>query len=839
MEPSTAFIHIEDEMQQSYMDYAMSVIVGRALPDVRDGLKPVQRRILYAMFREGLLHNRKHSKCAGVVGEVLKKYHPHGDSSVYDALVRLAQPWSMRNPLVDGQGNFGSIDGDPAAAYRYTESRMTFIAERLLEDIDKDTVEFMPNFDDTNFEPVVLPTRFPNLLVNGADGIAVGMATHIAPHNISEVLNATIALVENPSLGVSDMMRHITGPDFPTGGVILGRSAIQKAYHTGRGLIRLRGRAEFETLKANNREVTAIIIREVPFQVNKAQLIEKIANLVGEKSVEGISKLRDESDRTGMRIVIELKRDAVPEIVLNHLYKLTPLQSTFGIINLAIVEGRPVVCSLVQLLKHFIDHRRDVVTRRTQFELRKADERMHLLEGFRIALLNLDEVISIIKGSETPRIARDALITRFELSEIQSTAILELRLQKLTGMERLAIEREHAELAAEIERLRALLASREKIDALIGSELKEMRELFSEERRTSIIEEEGEIDYEDLIEDEEMVVTISRLGYIKRIASDTYRAQHRGGKGVMGTAVKDDDYSENLFVASSLSDLLIFTTEGRLYTKKVYQLPEAGRLARGRNLVNLLDLRGEEKVSAVRPVKEFIEGRFIVLVTRQGIVKRMSLMDITDRRSGIYVCTLLEGDALIGVGISHGEDDVILATKNGFAIRFHEGDARVMGRSARGVKAITLQDGDEVVSMSVISQANEEEADAGEGRVDGEQTLLTICENGYGKRTRLSGYRPQLRGGKGLIDIRTSERNGSVVGALTVDDESEVMIITSTGKIIRTPCNEISVVGRNTQGVKLVNREEGDRVVAITKIAAGEPIENGEENGDDQSGALH
>lgn len=811
-------VNIEEEMQQSYMDYAMSVIVGRALPDVRDGLKPVQRRILYAMLSEGLLHNRKHSKCAGVVGEVLKKFHPHGDSSVYDALVRLAQPWNLRYPLVDGQGNFGSIDGDPAAAYRYTECRMSALSERLLADIQKDTVDFAPNFDDSTEEPLVLPSLIPNLLVNGADGIAVGMATHIPPHNLGEVITGACALLENPDITLAEMLEHIPGPDFPTGGIIYGRAPILSAYSKGRGVIKLRAKAEVEDIKIGNREAEAIVITEIPYQVNKSTLLEKIASLVNEKTIEGISKLRDESDRKGMRIVIELKRDVTPEIVLNQLFKLTPLQSSFGVINLAIIEGRPVICGIIDLLGHFLDHRRDVVTRRTQYELKQAGARMHLLEGFRIALLNLDEVIQLIKGSQTPAEAKSGLIAKYDLSDIQAQAILDLRLQKLTGMERLAIEKEYEELSNEITRLRALLADPAKINALIGTELREIHDTFADPRRTTIAEHEGDIEYEDLIEDELMAVTVSHKGYVKRLPADTYRAQRRGGKGITGAAAKDDDFIEHIFVASSLAHLLVFTTFGRLYWQKVYGIPSAGRTARGRALVNLLETKEGEQISAIRPVKEFVPGRFVVMATHQGIIKKVDLMSFArTRRGGIAACSLADGDMLIGVGITRGEDDIMLATRSGMAIRFSEANVRPMGRSARGVRSINLADDDSVVGMVIVADATEDE-EMNSSRTDASATLLTVCENGYGKRTRIEDYRVQNRGGKGLIDIQTDGRNGPVVGVCAVTDDCDVMIIASSGKVIRVAAHDISVIGRNTKGVRLVDLEEDEKVVAIAPV---------------------
>ncbi len=812
-----AEIDIKEEMQQSYMDYAMSVIIGRALPDVRDGLKPVQRRVLYAMLSEGLVSNKKHSKCAGVVGEVLKRFHPHGDSSVYDALVRLAQPWTLRYPLVDGQGNFGSVDGDPPAAYRYTECRLTAPAERLLDDIEKDTVDFAPNFDESTLEPVVLPSLIPNLLVNGADGIAVGMATHIPPHNLKEVLDGVFAYIENPAISIQDLVRLIPGPDFPTGGLIYGRAPLFEAAMTGKGVIQLRARATVETIKSGSREVEAIVVTEIPFQVNKARLIEKIAELVNDKQIDGIGKLRDESDRKGMRIVMEIKKEATPEIVLNQLFKLTPMQTSFGVINLAIVDGKPVVCSLLQLIGYFVDHRRDVVTRRTQFDLKKAQERMHILEGFKIALLNLDEVIQLIKSSESPAIARDGLCTRYRLSEIQAQAILELRLQKLTGMERLAIEREHEELAKEIQKLLAILADSKLVDDIICSELKVVQEQFGDKRRTEITDAGQDIEIEDLIEDEEMVVSISHKGYMKRTPVAGYRAQKRGGKGVSGASQKDeDDFVEHLFVTSSKSDLLFFTTLGRLYWLKVYEIPEASRTARGRAIVNLVSLKENEQIAAILPVKEFVENRFVLMATLHGVVKKISLMDFSRaRKSGIIACSLDDGDSLIGAGITTVQSEIILATKTGMSIRFSEEDVRAMGRSARGVKGITLDQGDEVVSMTVIDMAKVAADSNGKSK---NPTLLTVCENGFGKRTLLEDYRVQGRGGKGLIDIQTDGRNGPVVSACATDDDSGLMLITSSGQIIRTQAKGISIIGRNTKGVTLIELEPGEKVVAAAPI---------------------
>ena len=810
--PNVSPITIESEMRQSYLDYAMSVIVGRALPDVRDGLKPVQRRVLYAMLKEGLVPSRKHSKCAGVVGEVLKRYHPHGDMPVYEALVRLAQPWNLRYPLIDGQGNFGSVDGDPPAAYRYTECRMTALAESLLEDIEKETVDFAPNFDDSTLEPTVLPSVIPNLLVNGANGIAVGMATHIPPHNLTEVIEGALAVIHNPEITLAELLKIIPGPDFPTGGTIYGRGAIISAYSNGRGIIQVRAKAHFEKLKTKSREADIIVVTEIPYQLNKARLIEKIADLVNEKQIEGISKLRDESDRSGMRIVVELKRDATPEVVLNQLYKLTPMQSSFGIVNLAIVDGRPVVCSLHNLLTYFLNHRRDVVTRRTEFELKKAKERMHILEGFKIALLNLDEVIRLIRAASTPRDAKDELISRYSLSSIQAQAILDLRLQKLTGMERLAIEQEYEELAKRIEELLAILADPKKVDGIIAAELTQIKEKYGDERRTEIVDDGADIDMTDLIEDEEMVVTVSHKGYVKRTSVSEYREQRRGGKGIIGAAADDDDFIQNLFVTSTLSDLLVFTSQGRVYWLKVYDIPESGRTSRGRALVNLLELKEGEKVCAILPIREWTENSFVVLATERGVVKKTALEEFSrSRRNGIMACTLDELDTLIGAAITTTGDDVILATRDGMAIRFQEDQVRQMGRAARGVTGIRFEGDDKVVSLTIVgaSQANDD-AEQPE-----ELTLLTVCENGFGKRTTISEYRSQNRGGKGLIDIQTEGRNGPVIEALAVASSTGIMLITSGGKIIRTGAKDISVIGRNTRGVKLIDLDADEKVVAV------------------------
>lgn len=820
-----SLVNIEDEMRQSYMDYAMSVIVGRALPDVRDGLKPVQRRVLFAMFEEGHLPGKKHSKCAGVVGEVLKRLHPHGDQPVYDALVRLAQPWNMRYPLIDGQGNFGSVDGDPPAAYRYTECRMTKLSERLLADIGKDTVDFLPNFDDSSEEPSVLPSVAPNLLINGAQGIAVGMACRMPPHNLTEGISAIIALINDPEISNEELIDLIPGPDFPTGGMILGRAGIRQAFLTGRGNVQIRAKVEVERLKTPTREVDALIVHEIPYQVNKTTLIERIAELINDKVVEGISKLRDESDRSGMRIVMELKRDATAEVVLNQLYKSSPLQIGFGVNNLAIVEGQPVTLSTRDLMNRFIDHRRDVVTRRTQFELKKAEERMHILEGFRIALLNLDEVIQLIRSAQSPKDARDGLIARFALSELQSQAILELRLQKLTGLERLAIEQEHGELAAEIERLKSILADTKKVDSIIVGELEGLREEFGDERRTQIVEDEGdEIVLEDLIEDREMAVTISHAGYAKSTPVKEYRQQRRGGKGVSGASTKDQDYIEHLFVASSKSYILFTTSRGRLYWLKVYQIPESGRVSRGRALINLLQLEPNDKITAIIPIQAFTENSYLVMATQRGIIKKSSLTDFARaKKHGIIACSLDEGDLLVGVGVTNGQDDIVLCTRQGMSIRFNEDNVRAVGRTARGVKGISLEEGDEVISMTTSPRGLESESEAVEGEEeilvsDTELTLFTVCERGYGKRTPLTSYRVQNRGGKGLIDIQTGSRNGSVVSSFLVPADVGILLMTSGGKVIRFAAKDVPVHGRNTLGVKLVNVDEGEQVMAATPL---------------------
>jgi DNA gyrase subunit A len=790
-------------MRQSFMDYAMSVIISRALPDARDGLKPVHRRILYAMYDEGLLHNRRYSKCAGVVGEVLKRYHPHGDSAVYDALVRLAQEWNVRYPLIDGQGNFGSIDGDPPAAYRYTECRLRELAEELLTDIDRETVDFGPNFDDSTTEPLVLPSRVPNLLVNGAAGIAVGMATNVPPHNLGEVCDALIALIDQPALTVEELMRFIPGPDFPTGGFICGQGPIRDAYREGRGILTLRGRAAVETHEKSGR--SSIIVTEIPFQVNKARLIERIAELVNERKLDGISDLRDESDRDGMRIVIELKRDAVAEVLLNQLYKHTPLQESFGINMLAIVDGRPQLLTLKDALVVFLKHRREVVMRRTRFELRRAEERLHVLEGLKIAVENLDLAIGIIRGAKDPATARDGLMERLGLSQVQAQAVLDMRLQRLTGLEREKILEEHAETVKAIERLRQILGDEREVSAIVTAELRALKERYADVRRTQLVDEAAAISIEDLIVEEDMVVTISHEGYVKRNPVALYRAQRRGGRGKIGTTTRDEDFVEYLFVASTHSYLLSFTTAGKVYWLKVHEIPQAGRAARGRSIANLLRLKPEEKLSAFLPVREFQEGRYLVFATRGGLIKKTDLMAYsTPRPSGIIAIALEEGDEVVGVRLTEGTQEIILSTSDGQAIRFEESEARPMGRDTYGVRGMKLDEGDSVVALDLVEQGG---------------TLLAVAENGYGKRSAMEEYRRTHRGGKGIITMKTTEKTGRVIGVRMVTDADQIMLVTNGGKVIRMLVDEIRVIGRNTQGVRLIEMEPGEHVAAVARLA--------------------
>ena len=794
-------ISIEEEMKGSYLDYAMSVIIGRALPEVRDGLKPVQRRILYAMFREGLLPGKKYSKSAGVVGEVLKKYHPHGDTAVYDAMVRLAQDFNMRYPLVDGQGNYGSVDGDPAAAYRYTEAKLAAIAEELLADIDKNTVDFTANFDETTQEPLVLPSRIPNLIVNGSTGIAVGMATNIPPHNLGEIIDALILLLENPDATLKDLLTYVKGPDFPTGGTIHGTDGIMHAYNEGRGIIKIRAKARIER---EYRGGENIIVTELPYQVNKARLIEKIAQLVREKTIEGLSEIRDESDRDGIRIVLELKRGEIAEVILNNLYKHTQMESTFGIILLALVNNQPKVLALKKLLGHFLQHRRDVVLRRTRFELKKAEERAHILEGLKIALDHLDAIIALIRSSKNPEEARIGLMRDYPLTEIQAQAILEMRLQRLTGLEREKIVKEYTDILKEIERLKAILESDALVVQIIKNELVEIRNKYADERKTEISTDTKELTLEDLITDEEMVIALSHQGYIKRNPLSAYRSQRRGGKGLIGMETKEEDFVSELFIGATHDYMLFFSNMGRLYWLKIYQLPEAGRAAKGKALINLLALSEGEKITTALPVRDFKDS-FLIMVTKNGTVKKTALEEYSNPRGkGIIAITLDKGNELIAVRKTDGKSDLIIGTKKGLAIRFNEEDVRGMGRTAKGVKGIRLMKGDEVVSAEVAADRT---------------AILTVTEKGFGKRSMVEEHPVQSRGGKGVIAIKLTEKGGKAVGLMQVRDEDELVMITSSGKLIRTLAGNISLLGRNTQGVKLMDVEGDDKIVSIGRVA--------------------
>ena len=805
-------VYIEDEMRQSYMDYAMSVIVGRALPDVRDGLKPVHRRVLYAMYDMGNTWDKPYKKSARLVGDIIGKYHPHGDTAVYDTIVRMAQDFVMRYPFIDGQGNFGSVDGDSPAAMRYTEIRMSRLAEEILADIEKETVDFIPNYDDSLKEPAVLPSRVPNLLVNGSSGIAVGMATNIPPHNLGEIVDGMIAMVANPAITVKDLMKYIPGPDFPTAGFIHGKEPILQAYSEGKGIIQMRGKAFTETVKRTGKE--QIIISEIPFMVNKVRLIEQIAALVQEKKIEGISDLRDESDREGMRIAIELKRDASAEVIINQLYKHTSLQESFGINMLAIVEGRPRLLNLRDALKAFLDHRKEVVTRRTAYDLRKAEERLHILDGLRIALDNLDAVITLIRNARDPKAAKDGLMASFTLSEMQAQAILDMRLQRLTGLERDKILQEHKETLEIIATLRAILADEKEIFKIVVTELEELKEKFGDERRTQIVARSEEISIEDMIVDEEMAVTISHEGYIKRNPVTLYRAQRRGGKGKIGTTTKEEDFVEYLIIASMHSYLLFFTTIGKLYWVKVHELPQAGRAAKGKPIVNLLNLGPGERISAFLSVREFVDGRFVVFATRKGLVKKTDLMLYSNpRASGIRAIGLEDGDEVIGVRLTDGHQELILSTLDGQSIRFKEEQVRPTGRGTYGVVAMRLDPGDAVVSMEMLNRG---------------ASILTVSENGYGKRTDMDEYRLQSRGGKGIITMKTTDKTGRVVGGQQVTDDDQLMLVTNKGKIIRLRMKDIRLIGRNTQGVRLIDVEEGERVVSLARLAEKEDEEEAE-----------
>lgn len=794
-------VSIEDEMKTSYLDYAMSVIVSRALPDVRDGLKPVHRRILYAMNELGLNPEKQYRKSARVVGDVLGKYHPHSDTSVYDAMVRLAQDFNTRYPLVDGHGNFGSIDGDSPAAMRYTEVKMTKLTIEMLRDINKETIDYRPNFDETLKEPIVLPSRFPNLLVNGSSGIAVGMATNIPPHNLKEVIDGLIMLIDEPDTDIEELIQAIKGPDFPTGALIMGREGIKSAYKTGRGKLKLRAVAEIEE---HGRGRSKIVITELPYQVNKANLIEKIAELVRDKKIDGISDLRDESDRDGMRIVIELKRDANPNIVLNNLYKMTQLETTFGVIMLALVDEEPKILNLKQILVHYLEHQRDIITRRTQFDLNKAEDRAHIVEGLRIALDNIDEIINIIRSSKEESIAKEKLMKNFGLSERQAQAILDMRLRRLTGLEREKLEEEYESLIKEINRLKEILSSEELIYKVIKDELLEIKEKHGDRRRTRIMPSADEIDIEDMIEEEDVIITLTHFGYIKRMPEDIYKTQRRGGKGITGITTREDDFVEDLFITSTHDTILFFTNKGKVYSLKAYEIPEGRRQARGTAIINLLNLTGDERVSAVIPIEKYDPESNLVLITKKGVIKKTKLERFKNiRKTGIIAISLREDDELIGVRKTNGKRELMVVTSNGMSIRFSEEDVREMGRSAMGVKAITLKEDDEVVAMDLIE--------------DGKY-LLVVSEHGYGKRTSLDDYRLQNRGGVGLKTYNVKEKTGKLVSAKVIDEEDDIIMISMAGIIIRLKTKDISRMGRNTQGVTLMKLgDENDKVMAVAK----------------------
>ena len=793
-------VEINQEMKKAYIDYAMSVIVSRALPDVRDGLKPVHRRILYTMYEDGFTPDKGYRKCATTVGDVLGRYHPHGDSSVYDALVRMAQDFTMRYATIDGHGNFGSVDGDSAAAYRYTEARMSKIATLMLEDIDKNTVEFMPNFDDRLKEPTVLPSKIPHLLINGSSGIAVGMATNIPPHNLTEVINALVRMLEQDNVTDEEIMAEIKGPDFPTGAIILGYDGIKKAYTTGRGKITVRAKAEIEEM-SNTRQ--RIIVTEIPYGVNKARLVENIAHQVRDKKLEGISDLRDESDRDGMRIVIELKRDANANVVLNQLYKNTQMQDTFGMINLSLVNGEPKILTLRQTLEYYIEHRKEVVIRRTQFDLEKAQARLHILEGLKIALDNIDEVINIIRNAYDD--AKEQLMKRFNLTEIQAQSILDMRLKTLSGLQREKIEQEYNELLAFINKCKEILGSERLVFDIIRDELLEVKEKYGDERRTKIVAAEGEIEIEDLIKEEETVIALTHFGYIKRVPINTYKSQRRGGKGITGISTREEDFVKQLFISSTHDTILFFTNNGKVYRLRGYEVPEAGRTAKGTAIVNLLQLDAGEKVTAVMPVKVFAEGQYLLMTTKKGLVKKTALTEyINVRKSGLQGINLNEDDELIDVRLTDGEDNVVLVTKKGMSITFNEKDVRPIGRVSQGVIGIRVDDDDTVIGMEAILAGSK-------------STLLAITENGFGKRTELEEYRVQIRGGKGVITYKITPKTGDIVGIKIVNEEDDVMLITDTGTIIRLNVAEISVLGRSTQGVTLMRTNEG-KVVSIEKI---------------------
>ena len=797
-------VNIEDEMKKSYMDYSMSVIIGRAIPDVRDGLKPVHRRILYAMYEMGYRHNKPYKKCARVVGDIMGKYHPHGDAAIYDTLVRMAQDFSLRYMLIDGQGNFGSIDGDPPAAMRYTESRLARISDEVMADLEKDTVDYVPNYDESLTEPSILATRLPLLLLNGTSGIAVGMATNIPPHNLTEIIDGTIALINNPKMIIEELMKYIPGPDFPTAGFINGREGILSAYKTGRGIIRVRARALIEKNARNDKET--IVVTELPYQVNKAVLIEKIAELVRDKKIAGISDLRDESDREGIRVVIELKRDENSAIILNQLYKFTQMEVSFGIIMLAISEGRPQVFNLKEVLEKFIAFRQEVVVRRTQFDLARAKERAHILEGYIIALNNIDEIIKVIKAAKNPNEASVALCARFNLSEIQAKAILEMRLQRLTGLERDKIDAEYAEVTSLIAKLAGILADPKKVLKVIIDELNEIKSKYGDERRTEIVASTEDINIEDMIVEEDVVVTISHTGYIKRNAVSLYKSQHRGGRGKVGMGTKEEDFVEKIFIASTHHYLLVFTSAGKVHWLKVYQIPQAGRAAKGKAMVNLVSLAPGERVSATLPVKEFVSDKFVVMVTRKGIIKKTDLAAYSNPRAGgIIAISIDDDDELVDVQLTNGDQDIFLATKLGMAIRFREDDVRDMGRTARGVRGINLDEGDDVIGVDIPAQNT---------------YMLTISENGYGKCTPIDEYRVQSRGGKGTINLKTVAKIGNVSGVLQVQGEENIMLISNAGKVIRLKVQEVPVNHRVTQGVKLIDLEPEEKLVGVARTTS-------------------
>lgn len=805
-------VDLEKEMRKSYLDYAMSVIVGRALPDVRDGLKPVHRRILYGMYESGTTPDKPYKKSARIVGDVMGRYHPHGDAAIYDAMVRMAQPFSYRHMLADGHGNFGSVDGDPPAAMRYTEVRLSKIAMEMLTDIEKRTVDFIPNFDESMEEPTVLPSRFPNLLVNGSAGIAVGMATNIPPHNLGEVIDGAVLLIDNPEADDKTLLKKVKGPDFPTAGLILGRAGIRDAYLTGKGIIKMRARANIEPMDNGKSRIT---VTELPYQVNKAKLIERIAELVRSKSIDGITDLRDESDRNGMHVVIELRRDVNPNVVLNQLYKHTQMQETFGVNMLVLVDNQPRILTLREVLHYYLEHQKEVVTRRTRYDLEKAEARAHILEGLRIALDHIDEVITLIRSSRTVEIARSGLMSRFGLSEKQAQAILDMRLQRLTGLERDKIEEEYNELMKLIAYYKELLADEHKIMGVVRSELLAIKEKFDDPRRTEIVADEGELSMEDLVADEDIVVTITHQGYVKRVPVSTYKSQKRGGRGVTGINTKEEDFVEHLFVTSTHDTVLFFTDQGRVYRLRGYEIPEGGRQARGTPIINLIMIESGERINAVIPIKEFDNQHYLLMVTRHGIVKKTMLSEYeTNRKGGLSAISLDEGDEVIAVRLTDGDGEVVLVTEQGQAIRFSESEVRPMGRVTRGVKGITLRDSDTVVGMDPVR----EDAD-----------LLVITEHGFGKRTPLSEYRDQSRGGKGIKTIKVTEKNGPIVGIKVVQDDDELMIINAEGIVIRIAVRDVSRVGRDTQGVRVMRLGENDRIVAIARVVNKDEDDEGDE----------